>query len=651
MKLRKSKVSMAVAATLGLACLAPSASFGSQEKYSVDTAAGTLATDSRGDTLLYPFYTVANGAVTNFSLTNTSATQVVVAVIRFREQLHSVDVFDMHVILSPRDKFDFWVADDGQNGRPVVHWDDNSCVVGPESGARSAEFREAWQPFVETDAQMRVGHMEVLGVVDISQTALGNYGVHQSGVPRNCRALASVFSSPARVSVLNENCSFEPGTLTDGDVMRVDNGTCITYPIVGGFLAPTPAPGRSGYGYLRDVDNVLMGRYIVTIPGQGMEAGGDAIAIRDTNMANPENTGQGTARRWHATAHSPARCDSLNPSNCRTTDLYSWDTQEWSHPHLGEMFFLDGFQRALGAQVVAGDWSNNPGNRVNVDWVLSFPSKYAYLDYVQGALTIFQIVDGQVLITQAELDKWVLLNHPKAQDYRNDAWPNSDGVWTRATSAANGYAPGFTYNTNIGSIFSVYGTEENSTGGVSPGDPPLAIPNETNVFTLLNTAISEEPLPSVIQVNGGDELSRRIVPFNLTNTPRGWARMNLYWPGARAIDYDLNGIPGITCTGLGNNQFGIDNDDAGNQCEDLYFTGNGTPVGQFVSGTTIPGTMRPYRNGDSLDIIPDAVNCNWSPEYCTPPSDAVTGLIFTTRATSDPTQNDATLTELQKFSN
>lgn len=603
MQLRKSKVSMAVAATLGMACLAPAASFG-VTKYSVNTqngaippGFGTLNASSRGDTLLFPFYTVANSAISNFSLTNTSDTQVVVAKVRFREQMHSVDVLDMHVILSPHDKFDFWLQDDGPNGRPMMHWDDNSCVVGPPSGAKSVEFNEAWQPFVTTDAQMRVGHMEVLGVVDLHDTILKPFAIHANGVPNDCGTLAQIIKSPASVAKLNTDDTTPP--------------VIVDHALVSG-----------GYGKLHSVDNVLVGRYIITIPGQGMEAGGDAIAIRDTNMADPILEGAPLPfGKWYATAQSSAPCS----DNCRGFNLYAWDQSEWAHPHLGEMQNLAGFQRALGAIGVTGDWSNNPANRVNADWVVSFPSKYAYMDYVNG--------------------QWVMLYHPTGQDWLVPFFgslgllnwqTSSDGVWP--------------WNSDLKAVFSVFGTEENSTGGVSPGDPIISIPNEMNVIGLHNETVSPDPMPSIIQVNGGDELSRQTVAFKLPNANRGWARMALRWPTQQVIDFDplldpidpITGLviptPGSVCTGGAAGLIYADINPKDGVCDDLYHTS---------TGATDP--TRPYVIGDVLDTKPDAVNCNWSADLCTPPFDAVTGIIFTTRATSDPTQNDASLTDLQKY--
>jgi hypothetical protein len=79
MKMRKTRVSLALGAVLGAAALAPATSFG----WSVDTTTGDLVTVSGGDTLLFPIYTTAANATTSFSVTNTSS-QTVLSKIRFR---------------------------------------------------------------------------------------------------------------------------------------------------------------------------------------------------------------------------------------------------------------------------------------------------------------------------------------------------------------------------------------------------------------------------------------------------------------------------------------------------------------------------------------------------------------------------------------
>ena len=162
MKLRKLRLTLAVSAVLGATALIPATSFG----WSVDTAKLLRWTPSSGgDTLLFPLYTTVNPVTTSFSTTNTGG-QTIVAKIRFREQERSMDVLDFLVVYSPYDKFDFYVEQAADAARPTMKWNDNTCVVGPGTGG-SVEF-PAPSPFVSGDETMSVGHLEVLGMADIT---------------------------------------------------------------------------------------------------------------------------------------------------------------------------------------------------------------------------------------------------------------------------------------------------------------------------------------------------------------------------------------------------------------------------------------------------------------------------------------------------
>ena len=246
------------------------------------------------------------------------------------------------------------------NPRPLMSWNDNSCVIGPIQPAPGTTGSVMFQssPFVPTNEQMSVGHLEVLGMADVSQVcvnpstgawasnsaqslggcapgtaSLAAAATHVNGVPPNCALLGKVFVSAANVQSIN-----------------------------------------AGGGWT-DVDNVLVGRYAITIPNEGLEGQSDAIAIQNSDLTS---TAAG-ATPTLVTSQSPQLCTATAPANC--TANYAWDTKNWDHPHLADMVNLASFQAALTTAAITGDWSNNPVNHVGVDWVLSFPDKYAYLDF------------------------------------------------------------------------------------------------------------------------------------------------------------------------------------------------------------------------------------------------------------------------------
>jgi hypothetical protein len=511
MKLRKSRVAMAVGAVLGAAALAPTTSFG----WSVDTQRGVLGTNSGGDTLLFPLYTTGVGATTSFSTTNTSD-RTIVAKIRFREQERSMDVLDFMVVYSPKDKFDFYVQQAEGSSRPQMVWSDSTCVIGPDGSPVNFPAPSAW---VDSDEAMAVGHLEVLGMADITRVCIRPNGSvyqgdfqgfcnepntvslaaaakHADGVPANCGLLRSWLGSPGRVSTLNN---------------------------------ATPS-------VLFDVPDVLVGRYLVTVPGKGIEAGNDAIAIQDSNLtcarvtlSDPEGDPIDdplippscldplSGNPVRITAQSDADCSASN--NCPGNSLYRyhWDSREWDHPHLGWMQNLFGFQFALAADNVAGDWSNNPGNDVGVDWLLSFPNKYAYLDYIPE-----RECDSDSLSTSRV---WCLLPQTRTT-------LGAPGIWTQET----------TTNLCLRNADPIaYDTEEEESGtslSVSPGaTTQLDLCEELEIFTL---AISgQEVRDSVIQTPD----RRRTITFENLDALRGWAQIGLPWTGD-------DGFRGDAVTGL-----------------------------------------------------------------------------------------------------
>jgi hypothetical protein len=500
--MRKSRLGLAVGAALGAACLAPATSFG----WSVNTQTGSIDTNSAGDTLLFPIYTTANAgtdatpapATTSFSVTNTSAVETVAAKIRFREQEHSMDVLDFIVVLSPNDKFDFYVDQVNGAARPTMHWTDSSCVVGPSTSG--TQHFPAHSTFVATDEQMSVGHLEVLGLADLDGIC-----VTSQGMPISCSAPTGISLAAAAKHGPDgkpANCGILVTTLASATNVNKLNAWS------------TPSLG--------DVGNILIGRYVIDNGIQladgfhiGIEGGNDAIGIKYSNVTgNPGNI--------KITSQSNTPCGTSG--NCAS--YYTWDKSDWDHPNLAEMANLNNFQAALTAVNVGGDWSNNPANDVGVDWMLSFPDKYAYLDYIPA---------NKCDSTQSSTAyAWCLLentNVPVTLLSGNDQSDNNGhpGVWTASPSL----------DLCLGtSGLNIYDTEEgiaSSSVSVSPGAfTQFDVCNELNVFTL--AASGTTPKPSVIQT----QARRQVISFDNLAAVRGWGLLGLSWMAG----------PGDAVTGL-----------------------------------------------------------------------------------------------------
>ena len=226
-----------------------------------------LSSTGTGQVLLFPYYTVRNGFVTQVSLTNTQA-NIKAVKLRFREARKSRSVFDFNLFLSANDTWTGAVVDTAQGARLVTN--DNSCVTPSDlfTEVRSDGLGLALNAFKNyaytgsnADAgepvgldRTREGYFEVfeMGVIDptLSSTALQLAGYTSQGtITSNCAALdafdpgsarptsfpntgASMLSAPrgglsGRASLINAatgaNFSFEP-TVLDAFTTQVAYG-------------------------------------------------------------------------------------------------------------------------------------------------------------------------------------------------------------------------------------------------------------------------------------------------------------------------------------------------------------------------------------------------------------------------------------------
>ena len=332
-------------------------------------------------------------------MTNTSATQTIAAKIRFREQERSMDVLDFIVVLSPNDKFDFSVRRSQGDRRPTMSWIDNSCVVGPgASGPGSVQF-PAPSPFVDgRSASMSTGHLEVLGMADLT-----NVCVNSAGPAVAC-------PMPRRYQPRRRR----PSTLAP-DQMPPNCGILVT------TLSQAPRTWRalnaahdaSGSRRLcTTCGNVLVGRYVITAcrsrhRGRQRRHRYPGLRPRPSTPA---------LRPYH---RSPPRAvpPAIEETVSRFLQQYAWARRRvGSSPSRARSLTSTGFQTALQSANITGDWSNNPANSVGVDWVLSFPDKYAYLDLVPADQCAGGVNTGE---------EWCLLyQHPVSRVSADPA------VWT-----------------------------------------------------------------------------------------------------------------------------------------------------------------------------------------------------------------------------
>ena len=593
-KMRKTRLSIALGAILGVT-MAPIVSHG----FSVDIGNGEIVTDDTGDALIFPFYTTAEGASTSFQLTNTSG-QTVAAKVRFREQTRSMDVLDFIVILSPDDKFDFWVAANGD--RPAAYWRDNSCVVGIKNQTTVNGVTTFVAPFPKqtpsggprptvSDADMAVGHVEVIGMLNLANTTfegadLVDAATHGTdGIPGNCNLLDKAFKSRESVNKIAVKAG-EFGSFT------------------GQYLASAVGLPPSTPLVRADVGNVLFGSYTVLNNARGVEAGEDPIVIRNAfnrgflAAQSPETVQGKTCPVWRmpsgndlsqlaigtgesltvqevlsielldATKSVPDFRDLddaylINQGNACLASLYSWDKQEDDHPHLGDINWAGANVFAPGAALATldslitanesleGEWSNNPRADVGFDWVVSFVDKYVYTD----SRTTSVCGLSEVATNPGE---WMFVNPGDKFVGLLGGLPNDTygcGIATPfgRTTAKDGVDNVCLVSDTSELVLDIFDTEELSTETISPvGQEPIRLCNETTVLTIENPDAGQEARPSLIQT------AQRRVELDILDTGgfdavRGWANMPLDWADkadvpTHAPDYVAN--DGAATSGL-----------------------------------------------------------------------------------------------------
>jgi hypothetical protein len=466
--------------------------------FSVDAAAGGLQTDDRGDALIFPFYTTSTEnntelglvttARTSFSVTNTSPTQSLAVKIRFREQVTSQEVFDFMVFLSPEDKFDFRIKQEADAAgdpteAPRILFDrlrtatgaldpagsETSCVApiglynydttgnGDSNLFRTPTFDIPgvdMDDATEVNRALAVGHVEVIAMADITNaslpgaggagpTPIGPWAVHTDpqfaggGLPANCAALVNTFTDAETLQALKDS-QFPP----------------------------------------QDAPDALIGRMLVTVPEAGVEAGTNAIPIKGL-FQNEVSSAQ---RPLETCADWPAQC----------TSQYRWDDFTQNHPHLGDSPNMANVEAALFANAVANDWSRAEATQVWVDWIVGFPTKYVYTDFVD-------------CVDDNDRDReWCFVNRvldPTGAWTDEAPWP----LDCQTTSLA------------------VWDWDELQNSAVSPTDVP-SLCNEVNVIHIReNTTTSP---PSLIQYNAWRP---EFVVENVLDRMRGWAELTFLW--------------------------------------------------------------------------------------------------------------------------
>jgi hypothetical protein len=361
---------------------------------------------------------------------------------------------------------------------------------------------------------MSVGHVEVIGMINLNnlEDRAGNdlniAAVHgEDGFPLNCQVLREVFKTREN---MNE----------------------ITY---------EGAPIWTNL-YRADVGNVLIGGFLVTAGEQGIEAGANAIHVRNTfNRAFIAAQSAQSCKGIPPWAGGDPLSQGGLPEGC--FQLYTWDGTEESHPHLGDINWV-GVDGVAGLNTVArlddlltaavslrGDWSNNVDNNVGFDWIATFPTKYVYVD---------RPFTGEAC---SPGDDFVNVGDRLVGNFG----PGTRCVTPTPFGVRNSGFPRCIIGDDAFIFMNVFNTEEGSTTTESPGEnDPLLFCPETEVFTIVSEDVIPEP--SLIQTAA----RRGVIEYDPSlSGVRGWADVPINWyPSAFVPTHASNVRDGAATSGL-----------------------------------------------------------------------------------------------------
>ena len=331
-----------------------------------------MSANDRGDLALVPYYTVRDAWVTGLHLVNTSdRTQVVK--LRFRRATDGLDALDFNVVLSPRDMYAGFLSATA-NSDIVWSSPDSSCTVPAASGNRlvmPAIYRSG------ADS----GYVEVIAMgtpsdeqqpIAVAAQHVGATVTSAAGAPRDCAAVRSNFFADGAGTVT--------GTSTNTTRPGVqDNATTWQRGQAASPNAVVKAGGRSTY---ERSGNALKVSYFIRDNATGIEFGDNAVSIRDF-LGAPAITNQ---------QYSVLSGD-LNgfdfPDLNGGVPLSSAPPPGGSARNIQRgLFNALRASNVLGVHAIVNEWSANPANGVEMNWVVTLPGQYTMLRLPQYAAAL-----------------------------------------------------------------------------------------------------------------------------------------------------------------------------------------------------------------------------------------------------------------------
>lgn len=235
MNMKRNLINVAVLSTLGLAGAAN---------------AVYLSEDGTGEVLLYPYYTVRNGTDTIITIVNSDTVNAKAVKVRIIEGKNSREVLDFNLYMSPADVWTGTLTTTTDGGKLITT--DTSCTVPAiatnQGGLGYAEFRNYYFSGTNADGEStsldrtREGYIEVIeegnltGVITqgdgTGTIAVAAAATHSNGVPQDCAALRKAWATGGAFAVNGGNTyASEPtgGLFGSGTLINVAGGTDYSY--------------------------------------------------------------------------------------------------------------------------------------------------------------------------------------------------------------------------------------------------------------------------------------------------------------------------------------------------------------------------------------------------------------------------------------
>ena len=308
------------------------------------------AVAERGDLALVPYYTVRGQWVTGIHIVNTSAMTQVVK-FRFRRATDAMDALDFNVVMSPNDVYAGFLSDN-ENG--AISWTspDTTCTA-----PTTQDKRLTMPPIYRAGAESGYVEIIAMGQPINEQQPIAAAARHSATTskPADCAAVRSNFfadgSLPAGTTagvrgVVNNVTTFQPGVASASDTTIKDGGPN-TY---------------------TDSGNVLKVSYFIRDNSTGIEFGDNAVHIADflglPSITNQEyGIGSGDLNGFDF-----PDLDGTGLPNGAAADTVARDR-----------FNLLRRTDMLGMKSIINEWSANPANGVQMDWVVTLPGQYTML--------------------------------------------------------------------------------------------------------------------------------------------------------------------------------------------------------------------------------------------------------------------------------